>query len=787
MKRKIIIISIISFTILSLLSLYVFLSTRKDNKILFREDGLGSISEVSSLYDKTGIMNDSLPNNLNAKAIEIDEYSAKELLDANVGVSYTPIYSYRLVLVRNNALTSTNIDSYDDLLTLEEDIRIPLDGKNPGNLIIAGLGAIIGGNEDNTEAFVKRINDNGHLVSSYKKEIFDTPFTLTLDYDYYLADNPNLEIIEPKEGLYYINFGILSFDKNFNIHEDELKALASEKGFSDIDSGTFTYDKENAPDLIVERVRIYRRELKKTYLLSGVNSDERSIILLAAILILIYWSVSIIYRVNDNTIRKGVLFCVVLLLVWITLRYFKATVSSPTILRYIWYYNYVPLTVCPALWLLMNIHLFRDGKRSKIISTILWVIPTFLFFSVFTNDLHNLVFKFPEGLDNFETRTFNVIFYMICVIQFVFIFAGMILLIIKNSRIASFKRLIWPLLVALLILTYIALDFTDISFIHELDYNLMITLLAFLLMETSLQAGLLQNCGKYKKLFRDLSFDAAISDLDGNYIFFTNGFDGRIELKSEELVIGDDKYHRFNIKNGYGVFKEDLSEVNKLKENLNFVNMTLERNNATLKVKESYSKEFYKLQSEANLIAELDNELKQRKEEINELLKDINDDSDIDLIRNNLARIKVLVSYIKQRYNLYLSAKMNPVMEIQNIALSIKLISTDVKTLGINSGLLCNSMEAIPSELGVIILDCFFILLENAYETKSDLFTNINVFENEIIIFGLFDLNVNIDLHYSDAINKLISEEKIKMDIVQVDDMNKISFRIGSDRNEKHV
>ena len=787
MKRKIIIISIISFTILSLLSLYVFLSTRKDDRILFREEGLGSISEVSSLYDKTGIIDNSLPNNINAKAIEIDEYSANELLDAKVGYSFTPIYSYRVVLVRNNELTSTNINSYKDLLTLDEDIRIPLNGKRPGDLIIVGLGAIIGGDDNATETFLNKLNNNGHLVSTYKKDVFDTPFTLTLDYDYYLADNPNLEIIEPTEGIFYINFGILTLDKNFVVKKEELKELAHNNGFSDIDSGSFTYNKDNASNLIVDRVRIYRRDLKKTYFFSGVNSDERSIILLIAIIIFIYWSVSIIYRVNDNTIKKGVLFCVVLLLVWITLRYFKSTVSSPTILRYIWYYNYVPLTVCPALWLLMNIHLFRDGKRSKIISAILFIVPAFLSISVFTNDIHNLAFKFPAGLDNFETRTFNVIFYMICAIQFVFIFAGMILLIIKNSRIASFKRLIWPLFVALLILTYIALDFTSWGFIHELDYNLMITILAFLLMETSLQAGLLQNCGKYKKLFSDLSFDAAISDLDGNYAFFTNGFDTNIKLNEDELLIGDDKYHRFDIKNGYGIFKEDLSEVNKLKENLNYVNLTLERNNEALKVKESYSKEFYKLQTEANLIKELDDELKQRKEEINDLLKGINDDSDIEIIRKNLARIKVLVSYIKQRYNLYLSAKMNPVMEIQNIALSIKLISTDVKTLGINSGLLCNSMEAIPSELGVVILDCFFVLLENAYETKSDLFTNINVFENEIVIFGLFDLNVNIDLHYSEAINKLITEEKIKLDIVQVDDMNKISFKIGSDRNEKHV
>ena len=174
-----------------------------------------------------------------------------------MGYSFTPIYSYRVVLVRNNELTSTNINSYNDLLTLDEDIRIPLNGKKPGDLIIVGLGGIIGGDDNATESFLNKINNNGHLVTSYKKDVFDTPFTLTLDYDYYLADNPNLEIIEPKEGIFYINFGILTLDKNFVVKEEELKELAHDNGFSDIDSGSFTYNKDNASNLIVERVRFF--------------------------------------------------------------------------------------------------------------------------------------------------------------------------------------------------------------------------------------------------------------------------------------------------------------------------------------------------------------------------------------------------------------------------------------------------------------------------------------------------------------------------------------------------
>ena len=315
----------------------------------------------------------------------------------------------------------------------------------------------------------------------------------------------------------------------------------------------------------------------------------------------------------------------------------------------------------------------------------------------------------------------------------------------------------------------------------ELDYNLVVTILAFLLIETSLRAGLIQNCGKYVSLFNNLSFEAFITDLDNNHIYSTKEYNTDIILKEDELLLNDSKYRKLKMHNGYLVYKDDLTEIYKLQNELNDITNELKRNNEALKNKENYTKDYYKLLNESNILNELDSELKLRKNEIDLLVNQIDENSDKSEIKLKLARIKVLVSYIKQRYNLYLNSKLNKYMEIQNIALSIKLISTDVKSLGINSGLLCNSMEMIPSELCVIILDIFFFMLENAYNSKTDLFTNINVESGYIVIFGLFDdIDINNEL-LIDKLKELISNNKISMEISKTDDMKKVLFRIGSD------
>ena len=783
MKKYFIII--ISICIL-IISFFLFFSyTPNNNKILLLDNGLGAYSNIDSKIDNTDYIS-SYTDDMKSLAIECNEYSANKLIKAKKAYKFTPIYSIKVLIVINKDLTDEHINSYEDILKSNLKINIDLDGKDTIYLLMA-ISKLYYDSEDINDAFkyLKILKEDNRLVYQSKKGA-NAPIRLMIDKDINKLEG-NIDIIEPTEGVLYINMGILENRKS-NIDMNIFKEIKEELNYSSIDSGNIHIENDDMyDDFVLNKTRLYRREILGTYKVSGVNGDERSIILLIALMILIPWSIFMIIRINDNTLKKGLIICVTLLITWLIFRYFKSSTSSTTLLRYIWYFNYVPLTICPASWLIMNIYLHYKGKFSKIITIIIWSVSILLSLLVLTNDLHNLAFIFKNGPADFDNRSFGIIFYIICGLEFLFITLGTFLLIKKNYKSTKLSTLLGPVIVSLLIVIYIALDFTSLQLISELDYNLVITILAFLLIETSLRAGLIQNCGKYVSLFNNLTIEASITDLNNEHIYSTKEYNRDIILNQDEIVVSDSKYRRLKMDNGYLVYKDDLKEINKLRNELNEITKELKRNNEALKNKENYTKDYYKLLNESNILNELDQELKIRKNEIDLLVNQIDENTDKAIIKMKLARIKVLVSYIKQRYNLYINSKLNEYMEMQNIALSIRLISTDVKNLGINSGLLCNSMEMIPSELCVIILDCFFFLLENAYNSNTDLFTNINVEKGYIIIFGLFDnVNINNDL-LIDKLKILIQENKIIMEETKIDDMQKILFRIGSDQNDRTI
>ena len=153
---------------------------------------------------------------------------------------------------------------------------------------------------------------------------------------------------------------------------------------------------------------------------------------------------------------------------------------------------------------------------------------------------------------------------------------------------------------------------------------------------------------------------------------------------------------------------------------------------------------------------------KLKNEEIINLINKIEPLNDKKEIYPYLARIKFLVSYTKQKYNCYINSKINEKMEVQTIALAIHIIMEDAKSLDLDCGLLCNSMELIDSNLGVVIIDIIYMMMENALDNSSDLFVNIDVNDN-ITVFGLFKENANIkDTYLTNSVKALIDSGKIE-------------------------
>ena len=776
MKKSYIII-ILSFFLVLVTS--ILLLTSKLNKkydiVLSKEFSTPYASNLESYITKR-VKIEYLPTYTDkAKAIEMDEYSAKALLDSGLGKEFIPSFNMKVVIVRNKKNASKTITSLKQLQEENVKVNVVNGSSFTTRMIYLSLSYSLT-NEfklSNTIDYLETIYDNDNLIhKAYDFEKSDYIITSDLYAKELLNEGHDLEISDIDEGSINSSMGLLVLDKSIDLTEYKEALSNNNLKVSDYEN-TFNLDDYSiAGEFARDRVNQFRRKILGTYKFSGVNSDERSVILMVFLVITITWAIYIGIRINDYEIRRAVFVCLAIVLSWLFLRYIRNHMYNDVLLRYIWYLNYIPLIFAPILFL--NANMIITLKRSKkVIHTtiVLFIISIILLFLVLANDIFEFAFIFKKGLDEWSSYTYGFLFYVICLVGFLELIAGIVLLIKKNYKQTSKKVLASPILIFLFIFAYIACDFVGVSYVVEMDYTLIICLFALILWEVTLRAGLVQNCGRYYTLFNNMTFDLALESKDGKIMYKTNNF---------ENGNSNARYSKYEISNGVAVLKDDLSVLDKAKKELEKRTVLLEKNNNTLKHEHKIMAEYYSLSSQNEILNEIDMDYKLKNEEIINLINKIEPLNDKKEIYPYLARIKFLVSYTKQKYNCYINSKINEKMEVQTIALAIHIIMEDAKSLDLDCGLLCNSMELIDSNLGVVIIDIIYMMMENALDNSSDLFVNIDVNDN-ITVFGLFKENANIkDTYLTNSVKALIDSGKIECESKKVDDMLKLIYRIRS-------
>ena len=776
MKKSYIII-ILSFFLVLVTS--ILLLTSKLNKkydiVLSKEFSTPYASSLEN-YKTKRVKIEYLPTYTDkAKAIEMDEYSAKALLDSGLGKEFIPSFNMKVVIVRNKNNASKTITSLKQLQEENVKVNVVNGSSFTTRMIYLSLSYSLT-NEfklSNTIDYLETIYDNDNLIhKAYDLEKSDYIITSDLYAKELLNEGHDLEISDIDEGSINSSMGLLVLDKSIDLTEYKEALSNNNLKVSDYEN-TFNLDDYSiAGEFARDRVNQFRRKILGTYKFSGVNSDERSVILIVFLVILITWAIYIGIRINDYEIRRAVFVCLAIVLSWLFLRYIRNHMYNDVLLRYIWYLNYIPLIFAPILFL--NANMIITLKRSKkVIHTtiVLFIISIILLFLVLANDIFEFAFIFKKGLDEWSSYTYGFLFYVICLVGFLELIAGIVLLIKKNYKQTSKKVLASPILIFLFIFAYIACDFVGVSYVVEMDYTLIICLFALILWEVTLRAGLVQNCGRYYSLFNNMTFDLALESKDGKIMYKTNNF---------ENGNSNARYSKYEISNGVAVLKDDLSVLDKAKKELEKRTVLLEKNNNTLKHEHKIMAEYYSLSSQNEILNEIDMDYKLKNEEIINLINKIEPLNDKKEIYPYLARIKFLVSYTKQKYNCYINSKINEKMEVQTIALAIHIIMEDAKSLDLDCGLLCNSMELIDSNLGVVIIDIIYMMMENALNNSSDLFVNIDVNDN-ITVFGLFKENANIkDTYLTNSVKALIDSGKIECESKKVDDMLKLIYRIRS-------
>ena len=197
------------------------------------------------------------------------------------------------------------------------------------------------------------------------------------------------------------------------------------------------------------------------------------------------------------------------------LRTVKYNTYNITAERFLWYGCYLPMLFSPVLAVLVALSLGKpENYRLPKWTHFLYLPSALLFLLVLTNDLHQLVFLFPNGVLSDDDYRYGAGCYVVLV-WMVLCAAASLVLILPKCRIPQSRRYLWlPVVSFVLVLMYCGAYIKGIYWVWLLagDLTVSMCLIFTAIFESCIQCGLIQSNTHYEELFHASTIGALITD-----------------------------------------------------------------------------------------------------------------------------------------------------------------------------------------------------------------------------------------------------------------------------------
>ena len=462
------------------------------------------------------------------------------------------------------------------------------------------------------------------------------------------------------------------------------------------------------------------------------------------------WTIRLYYKLYDKKTRRYILFIGILIIFWMIIRIIKGIIDFPFLKRMCWYLYYLPLIFIPTLYYISSMSLLNKiSKKNKLI---IYSISTFLLLLVLTNDFHNLVFKFNNGITLHDDYTHFIVYYLISIWIFYLFSKSLIELATYRMKIKKDKKGFLPFIIILLGLTYTILYVLDIQYIRSINMSVVDSTLICLGIELAFYLDLIPNNSEYINKFINSTLDMAIVSLDGKIRYTTTIFKnipGFIlnDIKNKKVK---NNYQDNNIiydiktnKDSYVILKKDLTCIFKLKEEIIRQKQELLKQQESIKLEEKTKRELYEIKTRNDIINKVEKKLEEKRIEAKNLLRKDN------ISNEDLEKIKRIIIYSKKKSMLILSDMNNDVYNEESIKLLLTELITGMSSLNIEGLVVVKNKMNIKGSIMSYLYDIVYELIENI--------------NSKTIMIYIFNENALTKLKAIVGINKSI-KDKLKLD-----------------------
>ena len=389
------------------------------------------------------------------------------------------------------------------------------------------------------------------------------------------------------------------------------------------------------------------------------------------------WCASLHRRIMNVQVRSNLVSVSILMIFWLTAKVIKYEFIADRTFwlgRYIWYSYYVPMILIPLLGVFIIDHMGKpEGYRNPRWMNALYIPAFVILGGIFTNDLHWLTFSFPDGISQFDYTYGYGPVYFAAMAWFVLGGIYVVVMLLKKSRVPGSKRLRkMPAMImggAVIFWTLYCL-----GILRGCDLTVVDCLIISLLLESAIQSGLIASNTNYKKMFNTSTVAAQIVNLDYQPYLTSSA---AISLTPDEIKqIGKQPVQKDNtilhakpIKAGFVVWQDDVTEINKLTEQLKEAQKQLGRKNALLQAELKLKEQQAQLEEKNHLYNRITEEVAPQIEKIEALLEQT---ADPRLADSALVKMCVIGSYVKRRSNLLLIGEENPIVQTREIEYCIR-------------------------------------------------------------------------------------------------------------------
>ena len=476
------------------------------------------------------------------------------------------------------------------------------------------------------------------------------------------------------------------------------------------------------------------------------------------------WGISVCRRIIQPQVRRYLTAISALMVFWVTARTIRYIIAEdPWVLRHLWYLYYLPMLFIPLLALFVALSLGKpDNFRLPKWTALLYIPTAALLLLVLTNDLHQLVFRFPEDAVVWMNEyRYGIVYFPVVGWMVLCALTALVIMLVKCRVPNSRKVLVLPFVPVVLSVIYGALYIFQLPWLRLIagDVTVVFCLLIAATLESCIQCGLIQSNTHYRELFDASTVGAQITDPEYHVVLSSRAAQEvnietlRQTQQAPVMLEGGIRLSGAPIKNGYVIWTEDVSPLIRVLNDLEEAKENLQDNKDILEEEHAVKEREAHIAEQERLYHIIQRDTAKQILLMDEMIEQAENAGSDEERRHILKKMLVIGAYLKRRSNLVFLSDKDSMLEATELELSIGESINNLETFGVTCGFISELTGLILSMNVIAMYDFFEEIAERSLDRMSSILVHAGIKAG----FLVFSLDTDSRSDFSDLASDAVT------------------------------